>query len=395
MTTRLYYTDAGLRSFDAEVAACTPASDRFHVVLDRTAFYPASGGQPFDTGRLGGVEVVDVQDADDGTIVHVLVGPLPVGSSVHGDVDWPRRFDHMQQHTGQHMLSAAFDRLGVRTESFHLGSEVSTIDLAREVRGEEVDRAEAAANAVVWEDRPVTVRFVEGDEIARLALRKPPARSGTLRIVEVDGFDVSACGGTHVARTGMVGLIAITGVERVKGASRVSFACGGRALRSHGNLREVVLHATRALSVLPSEVKPAIERLQADARETAKVVRRLHEELAAHRAAALRAEAETIGPYRAVVRAEAELDGGALKGLASAVVSGPGLVAAMTGRGTPVPVVVARSADVPLDAAALLRDLVSELGGRGGGSPAMAQGGVAAAADAVLSALRDRLVRAH
>jgi alanyl-tRNA synthetase len=396
MTQRLYYTDSGVRTFDALVQACDAAGDRFHVVLNRTAFYPSSGGQPFDTGRLGGVPVVDVIDREDGTVAHVLTAPVDRGATVHGEIDWARRFDHMQQHTGQHMLSAAFDRLvGVRTESFHLGSDASTIDLAREVTPSDIDRAEAAANDVVWEDRPVVVRFVEGEEIEHLPLRKAPARTGTLRIVEVADFDVSACGGTHVARTGMVGVIAVTGVERFKGASRVSFACGGRALRSHGSLREVVLGVTRALSVLPSEVKPAIERLQAESRETAKLVRRLREELAGFRAGTLRSEAEAIGPYRGVLRAEPELDSGALKGLASAVVTGSGLVVVMTGRGTPLPVVVARSVDVALDAAALLRELAAELGGRGGGTAAMAQGGLGASADAVLSSARARLSRSN
>jgi alanyl-tRNA synthetase len=394
MTQRLYYTDSALRAFDARVQTCEAADSRFHVVLDRTAFYPSSGGQPFDTGRLGTAPVVDVVDREDGAVVHVVAAAIAPGSAVRGEIDWARRFDHMQQHTGQHMLSAAFDRTSaLRTESFHLGSETSTIDLAREVTAAEVDRAEAAANDVVWEDRPVTVRFVEGDEIDRLPFRKPPARAGTLRIVDIEDFDLSACGGTHVARTGMVGLIAVTGVERVKGASRVSFACGGRALRSHGSLREVVLGATRALSVVPSEVTPAIERSQSEFRETTRLVRRLQEELAGYRAGVLRNEAEAIGPYRGVLRAEPDLDGGALKGLASAVVTGSGLVVVMTGRGTPLPVVVARSADVSLDAAALLRELAAELGGRGGGTAAMAQGGLGGRADAVLSFARARLSR--
>ena len=396
MTERLYYTDSGLRVFDATVLATDVVDGRTHVVLDRTAFYPSSGGQPFDTGRLGGAAVVDVLDRDDGEIVHILSEPLAPGAAVRGEIDWPRRLDHMQQHTGQHMLSAAFDRLfAVRTESFHLGAEVSTIDLAREVSGSEVDRAEAEANRVVWEDRPVVVRFVSGEDASRLPLRKEPARSGTLRIVDVEDFDVSACGGTHVPRTGVVGMIAVSAVERVKGASRVSFVCGGRALRSHRALRDVVIGVTRALSVTPPEARGAIERLQGEARDTTRLVRRLQDELAVHRGAALGAEAEPIGGHRGVLRSEPELDGGALKGLASAVVSGSGLVAVLTGRGTPVPVVIARSADVALDAAAVLRDLVAELGGRGGGTAAMAQGGLTASAEAVLAAARTRLSQSN
>ncbi len=392
MTDRLYYTDSHLTSFDALVRSCDVVDGRPRVVLDRTAFYPSSGGQPFDTGRLGGQTIVDVIDDDAGEVVHVLSGPLDAGAVVHGEIDWARRLDHMQQHTGQHMLSAAFDRLiGVRTVSFHLGAEASTIDLAREVSAAEVDRAEAEANLVVWDDRPVQVRFVTAEEAAELPLRKEPVRGGTLRLVEVPDFDLSACGGTHVSRTGVVGVIAVAGVERFKGASRVSFVCGGRALRSHGALRDVVLGATRALSVTAPELKGAIERLQSDARDTSKLVRRLQDELAVFRAARLREDAEAIGPHRVVLRAEPELDGGALKGLASAVVEGSGLVVVFTGRGTPVPVVVARSTDVSIDAAALLREIASELGGRGGGTASLAQGGLTATADAVVEAAKRRL----
>src|SRR5262245_27081207 len=161
MTLRLYYADSELRTFDALVQTCDIVDGRAHVVLDRTAFYPTSGGQPFDSGRLGDQSVVDVFDTDSDDVVHVLSGALKTGESVRGEIDWPRRFDHMQQHTGQHVLSAAFDRLlGVRTTSFHLGSDASTIDLAREVTADEASRAESEANQIVWQDRQVGIRFV-------------------------------------------------------------------------------------------------------------------------------------------------------------------------------------------------------------------------------------------
>lgn len=392
MTDRLYYTDSYLTSFDAVVRSCHVVDGKHRVVLDRSAFYPSSGGQPFDTGRLGPETVLDVMDDDAGEVVHLLSGPLDVGTQVRGDVHWPRRLDHMQQHTGQHLLSAAFDRLvGVRTVSFHLGTDASTIDLAREVTSSELDRAESEANVVVWDDRPVTVRFVSSEEAAQLSLRKEPVREGTLRLVEIPDFDLSACGGTHVPRTGVVGVVAVSGVERFKGGSRVSFVCGGRALRSHRQLRDVVLGATRTLSVTAPEVKGAIERMQLEARDTSKLVRRLQDELALFRAAKLRDDAETMGRYRVVLRSEPELDGGALKGLASAVVEGSGIVVVFTGGGTPMPVVVARSTDVSIDAAALLREIATELGGRGGGTTTLAQGGLTATPDAVAAAARRRL----
>ncbi|MGH9144961.1 MAG: alanyl-tRNA editing protein, partial [Vicinamibacterales bacterium] len=188
MTDRLYYTDPYLREFEATVGRVDPRGDQLLVTLDRTAFYPTSGGQPFDTGRLGSLTVVDVIDEDDGSIVHVVEPParslesgaepgrqtvVEAGQRLRADIDWPRRFDHMQQHSGQHVLSAAFDKLfGVRTVSFHLGGAASTIDLAREMSAAEITAAEAEANRIVWEDRPVLVRFADAEDAARLPLRK-------------------------------------------------------------------------------------------------------------------------------------------------------------------------------------------------------------------------------
>jgi len=233
MTHRLYYTDPLTRSFDAAVVACGTNEGKYCVVLDRTAFYPTSGGQPFDTGTLGGAQVTDVLDGDNGDVVHVTDQPLGVGTLVVGEIDWGRRFDHMQQHTGQHLLSAAFDRLfGVRTVSFHMGQEISTIDLAREVSLDEIASSERLTNEVIWDDRPVSLRFVPADQAAALPLRKESERTGELRLVEVPDFDLSACGGTHVPRTGTIGMVAVTASERFKGGTRISFACGGRAVRA-------------------------------------------------------------------------------------------------------------------------------------------------------------------
>jgi alanyl-tRNA synthetase len=386
MTERIYYTDAMARAFDAVVTGVDEGGTR--VTLDRTVFYPSSGGQPFDTGALGGARVVDVVDAGD-EIEHVLAAAAPFapGARVRGEIDWPRRFDHMQQHTGQHILSAAFDRaLDVRTVSFHLGEAVSTIDLQREVTADEIARAELDANAVVFADRPVSIRFASEEEAARLPLRKEPVRTGRLRLVEIADCDLSACGGTHVPSVGMVGLIAVTGWERFKGATRVSFACGERARRSHVRLRDTVTAATRALSVSTNEVAAAVDRLLAEQRDAGRAMKRLQEEVAGARAERLRAESEpTGGPYRRVLTAVPGWDGAALKTLAAAIVSEPGFVVVLVGDGQPVPVVVARSADVAFDAGAWLKRATAELGGRGGGRPELAQGGIQSNSDAVLT----------
>jgi alanyl-tRNA synthetase len=392
MTERLYYADSEVTTFEAVVRSCEVVDQKIHVILDRTAFYPTSGGQPFDTGTLGDAAVVDVVDVETGEIAHVVTTPLTPGRPVRGEIDWSRRLDHMQQHTGQHILSAAFDRLlGVRTVSFHLGTDSATIDLSREVAAEEVARAETEANRIVWENRPVGVRFVTEEEASRLPLRKEPVRGGTLRLVEVENFDLSACGGTHVPRTGVVGMIAVAGMERFKGASRVTFVCGRRALRSHATLRDVVIAATRALSVTPGELKAAIDRALVEAKDAGRRLRKLQDELAVYRGVKLRAAAETIGPHRVVLRPEPDLDSAALKSLAAAVVESSRLVAVLVGGGTPVPVVIASAAETGVNASGLLRDLAAALGGRGGGTATLAQGGIPVPAEQVLSFIRGRL----
>jgi alanyl-tRNA synthetase len=392
MTERLYYTDSLCAAFDATVVEIVDVDGRSGVLLDRTAFYPTSGGQPFDTGRLGSARVVDVIDRDDGEIVHVVDAPLAPGDVARGEIDWPRRFDHMQQHTGQHILSAAFDRLcQARTVSFHLGAETSTIDLSREVTPAEIAVAEAEACRVVWSDVAVEVSFVSEDDAKGLAFRKEPVRTGPLRVVDVSGFDVSACGGTHVPRTGMIGIIAVAAWERFKGGSRVSFVCGGRALEAYRRARDIVTAGTRVLSVSGVELAPSIERLRGEARDATRAVKQLQEQLAVHQAAIFRAEAETIGGRRVVLKVIPEWDAAALKTLAAAIVTEPGCLAVVAGGGRPVPVVIARSKDVEVDAGAWMGKAAAALGGRGGGRPELAQGGIQADASAVLAFARDTL----
>ena len=382
MTERLYYTDPCLTEFDAQVLQIVEAPNgRPALVLDRTAFYPTSGGQPFDTGTIGVAAISDVIDQDDGTILHVLseaslaAGLTPL-SQAHGRIDWNRRFDHMQQHTGQHVLSAAFDRvLGVRTVSFHLGADSSTIDLAREVSASEIERAEEEANRIVWANRSVTIRFADADEAARLPLRKESLREGVLRLIEVEDFDLSACGGTHVSRTGEIGLIAVGSTERFRGGSRIEFFCGGRALRSHRGLRDIVSASTKAASAGPAELPAAFERLQSEVKELKRTAKDLHSRLATHEADALASRAESIGPIRFTFAVIDGSDANSLKQIATAIVTRPGHAVVVLSAPPPAFVVVARSTDVSLDAGALLKGMIVRFGGKGGGRPDLAQGG--------------------
>jgi alanyl-tRNA synthetase len=372
MTERLYYSDAFLAQFEATVISVELIDRRQVVRLDRTAFYPTSGGQPFDIGTLGPARVIEVIDDEDGDVRHVVEGSLTEGATVAGRIDWERRFDHMQQHTGQHVLSAAFETLlKARTESFHLGADYATIDLARELSPLEMARAEEDANRVVWEDRPVHIRFVDAAEASSLPLRKAPAREGTLRLIDVDGYDLSACGGTHVARTGAIGVIAITGWERFKGGMRIGFVCGARALRAHRRLRDVVIDSAKLLSTMQGALPAGIERLQAEVKDARRQIKDLQSKLAGHEADRL-AGAATGG---VVVAALDGWDQNGLKGIAAAIAARPGFVAALLGGPAPFALVIARSAERSTDAGAVLKQVAAKFGGKGGGRPELAQGG--------------------
>jgi alanyl-tRNA synthetase len=379
VTERLYYSDSFLIDFDARLLEVVQTADgRRAVVLDRTAFYPTSGGQPFDVGTIETMPVVDVVDRDDGTILHVVQSveePAP-GSRVHGRVDWDRRFDHMQQHTGQHVLSAAFDRmLGARTESFHLGTHASTIDLAREVSRDEIERVENEANRIVWADRPVTITFAGAEEAARMALRKESEREGLLRLIVVEDFDLSACGGTHVTRTGAIGIIAVGSAERFRGGSRIEFFCGNRALRSHRRLRDIISASSKAASVGALEITSAIERLQSEVKDLKRSSKDLYSRLATHEAGALAQEAEPIAGFRFALGALDGWDANGLKQIALAIVSRAGHAALLLSSPAPSSIVVARSSDVSFDSGALLKRMIERFGGRGGGRADLAQGG--------------------
>jgi alanyl-tRNA synthetase len=389
VTNRLYYAEPSCRRFDATITRAFDHEGRPAVTLDRTAFYPSSGGQPFDTGRLGATEVIDTIDEGD-DIIHVLASPLAQGALVTGEIDWTRRFDHMQQHTGQHILSGAFETLFENlTVGFHMGAEVSTIDLARDASSAEIERGVDESNRIVWEDRPVAIRFVSKAEAASLSLRKEPQREGTLRLIDISGFDLCACGGTHVDRTGAIGLIAVLGVERMRGGSRLTFVCGARALRALRTYRDAVAGSVRVLSVLPNELPAAIERIQDESRELRKHAKGLQDRLAEREGARLAAAAPEIDGVRLVVEAIDGWDLAGLKSLAAAATASARACVVLLTAAQPVSVVVACSPTVSIDSNAALQQLMHRFGGRGGGKPGLAQGGgLAAPAQEVASAAR-------
>lgn len=385
MTRRLYYTDAYLTRFDARVEERADGGRR--VYLDQSAFYPTSGGQPHDLGDLAGISVQEVVDEGD-RVAHLLAAPLPDAGVVSGEVAWPRRFDHMQQHTGQHLLSAVFaDLFGYATLSVHFGAELSTVDLEVEsLPREQLLAAEARANALVAEDRPVTVSFEEA--ATATGLRKPSDRAGTLRIVTIDGVDRSACGGTHVRATGEIGAVLLRRVERIRKATRVEFACGMRAVRRARADFESLSAAAAALSAGIDELAPLVEAQATQLRESDNARRRLEKELAEYRARELydATAADADGVRRVVQRRDS--GGDELRSFAQAFTSLPRSVLAAV-VADPPSVLLATSADSGMDAGRTLKALLADVGGRGGGSPRLAQGSVPSAD--LLAAISERL----
>ena len=378
-TERLYYADSHLVEFEARVVAVLPAAGgRAAVTLDRTAFYPTGGGQPNDTGALGGARVVDCVEADDASVLHVLEGGAPEpGSVVRGRVDWPRRLDHIQQHTGQHILSQAFVELyGAQTRSFRMTEDACEIDVElREPSDERVERAVRRANEIVWDDRPVRVHRVTPDEAARMPLRKDSEREGDLRVVEIEGFDFSPCGGTHARTSGEVGVVVARQWERAKGLVRVTFAAGGRALSDYQRANRTARAAAALFSVARDEAAEAAARLQEENRQLQRRLRAAEEVAARAEARELYEEAGGGGPA-IVARLFEGRDAEGLRRLAVSLAAHPRAVALLGSRDREAArLVFARAADAAGDMNALMREACAALEGRGGGRPDMAQGG--------------------
>ncbi len=392
-TERLYFSDPYLTTFDARVVKRGEIDGKPAVVLDRSAFYPEGGGQPADRGTLGGVAVVDVQVDESAEVWHLLSAPLPA-DTVAGAVDWTRRFDHMQQHHGQHLLSAAFENLfAMRTVSFHLGTESSTIDLASAaIAPDQLTAAADLTNRTIWEDHPVDARFVTPAELASLPLRKASVVQGPIRIVSAGHFDHSPCGGTHPRSTGAVGLLHIRRAEKRGGETRVEFVCGARALRDLRFNESLVTRMATTLTVGAHEVWGAVTRLREAEERSHKRLQALMEELSGFQADQLVANAARVGGAPVVRRTYADRTLTELRYLAAAIAVRGGL--ALLGlSGDKAQILFARPADSNVDCGKLLKETLAQFGGKGGGQPAIAQGGVpdSTKLDAALDAALQRL----
>ncbi|HKQ07973.1 MAG TPA: DHHA1 domain-containing protein [Blastocatellia bacterium] len=379
-TEKLYFTDSDLLDFAATVIAVQAAGQADDVILDRTAFYPTGGGQPNDTGRLDEARVLDVFE-DDAGMIHHLVEPqgiMAIGQTVQGRIDRARRLDHLQQHSGQHILSQAFvQACGAETRSFHLGARASTIDIElASPTDDHMRAAEEIANAVIFEDRAMRVHLVNEAEARQLPLRKEAAVEGTIRVIEITDFDWSPCGGTHAKRTGQVGLIAIKGYERAKKMTRVEFVCGHRALNEYRAVSKTALAVAQLFSAERDTTPELVSRALQETRSLKKRLRELLEITAGVEASEMLAAATSVGNFKLVRAAFDDRDLDEVRLLASKITQSEAAVALLgTREAGAARLVFARSASLDQNMGQLLAEACQLLGGRGGGRPELAQGG--------------------
>jgi alanyl-tRNA synthetase len=398
-TRRLYYDDSFQDNFSAQVLSCELLAEaeeggfgpRWGVVLDQTLLYPSSGGQPHDLGKLGEANVVDVWDKDD-RIVHVVDRPVD-GGRIEGCIHWPRRFDHMQQHTGQHLLSAVFqERFGLITVSFHLGEAVSTIDL----RGPQptpliLEGAARAANTVIFEDREITVRYGTAEEFASQGVRKQIDRPGILRAIEIPGIDLQPCGGTHLRHTGQLGFILLRGCTKIRQDWRVEFVCGGRAEAAARKDAELIAQVSAQLKCAPQDLSSSVERLLRERESSAKRIKALLPKVADSDAAALLALASPRSDgLRVIAHIVVNEEPDYLQHLASALARNENVVALLADQESGS-IVFAQNPKAAKDMSSLLKKVFEQFTGKGGGTKDFARGALSAASNA--SAALDLVVR--
>lgn len=387
MTERLYYRDAYQTKFKATVVERFAHDGRLALVLDQTYFYPTSGGQPHDTGQINNVPVVEVTERkDDGAIIHWLVDEVSDGE-IAGQINWPRRFDHMQQHTGQHILTQAFLQTAeAKTVSFHLSENSVTIDLhTADMTPAQVEEAEELANQIIWQNRPITVHSVTSEQAKNLDVRKIPTfRTGQLRLIrliDIEKFDLTACGGTHVARTGAVGLIKIVKLERRGAGLRVEFACGSRALHDYRLKNSIANHLSAALTTSYAELLPSVSRLQDELKQAQRLAKKQQTELMQYEAAhLLQKSGKRRGHVTVITHVFKDRDTHAIRTLGNHLAKHDDVIALLGLAGDKSQLIFCRSDNAPGQMNQLLKSALQMLGTTaGGGNESFAQGGGPAA----------------
>ncbi|KXG77788.1 alanyl-tRNA editing protein [Thermotalea metallivorans] len=377
MTRKLFHENVYLKEFTANILKIREKEGKYYLVLDQTAFYPEGGGQPHDLGWIGNCEVAYVFE-ENGQIYHVTHLPPEKPDHVKCRIDWNRRFDHMQQHLGQHLLSAAFEKLfDAKTVGFHLGTEYVTIDVTlEEMSPMQAEKVEYLANQFVMNNLQVKQLYPDAETLEKLPLRKPPKVKENIRIIEVDQVDYSPCGGTHPSQTGEVGLIKIRKWEKIRGITRVEFLCGNRALKDYHWKNHQINAISNLLSVKDMDVQSAVERICSENHSLKKDIRNLKEQFIDYEAAMLHGDAETLGPVKIIRKIFDQKDFAELRLLATKLVSQPNVVALLgTKDENKAQIIFSRSKDLEIPMHHLFKEISPMINGKGGGNPQIAQGG--------------------
>ena len=382
MTERLYYNETYLTKFQAEVTAVRAKDGKYEITLDRSAFYPTSGGQPYDTGVIGSAQVLDVYVDGEGEVWHVIDRALDVGSRVECEIDWARRFDHMQQHAGEHMLAGAVYRLyGGNTIGLHLGAEISTIDVtmpdgSTHLTAEQIEALEADVNEQIQQDVPIKCWFPDETELNELPLRKPPTVKAHVRIVAIGDKEMVACGGTHPSSAGQIGMVKIVDARPAKGKMRLGFICGMRAFRDYQKRMIVSDRAAELFSTKVENLPDAIAKMQESIVSLQKELGSMRREQALRELDGLMKNAKEAAGAKVAAGTLPALTPDALRELASGLIEQGGVIALLASpkESGGYLTLFARSADVSCDTGKLLREASAACGGKGGGKPDFAQG---------------------
>ena len=400
MTNRLYYDQTYLTVFDAVVTSIRPADAGCLIALDRSAFYPTSGGQPFDTGTLNGLRVTDVFVDEAGEVWHAVDGALSVGEAVHGEIDWARRFDHMQQHAGEHMIAGAVWRLyGGVTIGLHLGASFSTIDVTMpngetHLTPEQIRAVEDEVNAEIQRDVPIRCWFPDADALQKLPLRKPPTVKEHVRIVAIGDKEMVACGGTHPSTAGQIALVKIIDARPSKGKVRLAFVCGMRAALDYREKYDACTQAAALLSAKPEQLPESVERLKESIAALEHEISIMRQNEALRQIEALQKNAEPVGDMRVAAATLGPLTMDGLRRLAAELIADERAVALLASeKESGYNLIFARGGAVSADMGKLLREAAAQCGGKGGGKPDFAQGSAPDAS--ILDAAKAILRREH
>jgi alanyl-tRNA synthetase len=386
-----YFNDSYITEFYANIIEVVPYDGKYAIILDKSYFYPESGGQPSDLGTINGIEIVFVTE-ENGNVLHIMQNQLSTGPA-NCQINWGHRFDNMQQHTGQHILSACFYKLySGETSSFHIGKDSSTIEISVDsFDNEMIEKIELLANHIVFNNTAITANIVDKQELASFPLRKQPQVESNIRIITIEGCDCSPCGGTHVSRTGEVGLIKIKRQEKLKNSYKFEFVCGNRALNDYTNKNYIINRLSSYLSTPEQAIESAYLKFTEDYKSLQKQLSQLRSEIVNYDVQQLQQSVLHIKDLKVIVKVFENRDFNDIKLISQALILSPSTIALLATKAQSSQLIFARSENIETNMNNLLKVVLPLINGKGGGSPKAAQGGGIGDVDAALMAALDVL----